>query len=354
MNDILANIVNAFSTPPRGIIGGFVDGCFNADSVESGVGWMFDARGYIAPTRSNTDDYAHEDFDSLTGWALGNSGTASAAIVNPNYPDPAIGNAVRLATGAALSSTALVQRDFGSIPASYGLYIMPNLGGTTAEDALIVQVQNSQQKNLQLRLYASRFEVFQDGAWRLLIAHGGAYWTEWWAEVEDQGNGTHKVSLYAGTEYIGSRTGVLPSGPVNNDGLVVIQQNSGASANRTSQVAALYIGRTQLPDGMRVVFRNKAVAAGNTATVLLLVEDVCNWLIPGTDVVASVSSDDGGSWQTVSLAKSGVFSKGGIDSTKDIEILCGQISYTANQIKLAIECTNGKFVAVKGAGVRVE
>lgn len=323
----------------------------NLDPALSSGYYVDVPRDCVHPTRSQSASVADYPFDNLTGWTNFSGGTASAGIIGDPTPDPAIGNVVDLQTGATLGSTAGIQKTAASIPASFGALIIDELTavGTNPADALQVFIQNCQSTNLMLRLYQSAVEVFQDGAWRLLFAHGGAYWTEWWIEAAKQVSGAHTVSLYAGTACVGARNGYLPGGPSGNDNLVLIQQPS-VTASRHSKVAILQIGATQLPDAMTLTSEAvEAIKEPKKASVRLTVENVSENLAPNRNLIVRVSKDNGLTWMQVPLFDNGLYGPGVIDPAKQVRIISGKTRLVGSgrQMRWRVETATGSFLPLR-------
>jgi hypothetical protein len=307
------------------------------------------------PARSFATAFLGEEFDSLGSWAPVCSGSGSAVVVNPFDTDPMIGNVVQLDTGNVAGSAASVQKHAGSIAASFGVMMLVRLNqvGADPAEAFIFQVQNAANKNLQLRLRDNSVEIFQDGAWRLLGQHGGNYVTEWWLEAQQQIDGAYRVSLYGGTEFFATRTGFLPDGPAANSNLVVLQQASGPNNFRRSQVAALQIGTTQLPDNMRMVSRLiQSLPQAKTAEIMVLDEDVSRGIVPNGNFIVSLSPDEGQTWAQVVLEDQGVCGVGEIDNTKPLRMFTGGVAFAAmTRLRYKIESSGGFYHAVHRVSV---
>jgi hypothetical protein len=315
-------------------------------------GFYVDApRDCVHQTRSQSVSVADYPFDSLTGWTNICGGTSSISIVASGNPDPAIGNVLDFVTGGTIGSTAGVQKISATIPESFGaLVILELTAAATASDALHIYFQNSQGANVMLRFYNSAVEVFQDGAWRLLFAHGGAYYTEWWIEAAKQANGSYTVSVYAGTTCVGARNGYLPGGPSGNNNLVLIQQHSDGTSGRHSKIALVQIGATQLPDAMTLVSEAvEAITEPAKGRIRLLVENVSENLAPNLNLIARLSKDDGATWMQVPLFDRGLFGPGVIDPAKEVRILIGKTKLVGagQDMRWRIEVTPGSFLPVR-------
>lgn len=360
-NAVLACLLSA-SESRAGLVDGVIDPLAALDGLDqaASTGWYHDApRKNIHPTRSLSMSVAYWPFNDLTGWTNISGNGSSATISNPGSADPAIGNVLDLQTNANLGAVAGVQRAQSAIPASFGYMVIVNLAavGSNPTDALHINIQNSENVVLSVRYYDGHVDVFQDGAWRLLMAHGGAYDTEWWVELIKESDGTHTVLLLAGTAVVGERRGYMPGGAPGNTNLVWFQQFSGATANRRSKIAILQIGASQLPDSMTLIGKSWPASLSPTrGHFLALVENISEDLAANQNLVASLSNDDGQTWEEVALVNRGHHGAGVIDPPKSVRILTGSAGFCpggqAMRWKIATEA--GSFLPIRGIGMTWE
>jgi PKD repeat protein len=346
-----AAISDAFTSSP-----GTVD-------LTGSVNEIYDApRTAWVPNRITSTSVTDEQFDSMGVWISNGNGTSSTSIVADPDPDVNIGRVLRLTTGAAAGSVAGRQKALPGVPASFGVMVIIKLNavGSDVADSLLIQQQTGapQNANLQMRFGDQRMELFYDGAWHPIIAHGGAYYTEWWVQCNWHGAGTlYDLEVYAGTEFVGAVSNVaLPAGPPANAGLMVIQQFSGATAYRESRVAVAQVGADVRPSNLILVSRTFAVPSTPTrGKLVILDEDVSNALVPNTDLVASISRDNGATWTALTLANTGIYGPGEIDPSKNINILAGEAAFAGppgTALRYRVQSSGGKYHALQG--VRLE
>lgn len=353
-----ANLLRALRAGSLKIGGGLDcrgDAFFDTTGVNAGasINESHDSRGAYEPTRSGSATAYSDLCDSLATWTTITVGTGAAAVVADPEPDPAVGNVFDFTTGATLASIGGAQKDVGSIPASYGFQFLVKLNavGANSADALEIALGNINTYNTILRLYNGAFEVFQDGAYRLLFAHGGNFWTEWWVEVTQLAGASHRVDLYAGTQLVGSRTGNLPAGAT--DGLLVFQQKSGVTINRESRIAVINIGSSQLADNMTLV--GAVYPARFSPTIVravFLIEDTSVALNTNVNLTAQLSQNGGVAWENVTLQKVDLFSLGVVDSAKNIWILIVEHKFAnigAQEITWKLTSSGNWWFAVTGA-----
>jgi PKD repeat protein len=346
-----AAISDAFTSSP-----GTVD-------LTGSVNEIYDApRTAWVPNRTTSTSVTDEPFDTMGAWISNGNGTSSTSIVADPDPDVNIGRVLRLTTGASAGSVAGRQKVLPGVPGSFGVMVIIKLnavGGTVA-DSLLIQQQTGapHNANLQMRFGDQRMELFYDGAWHQIIAHGGAYYTEWWVQCNWRGAGTlYELEVYAGTEFVGAASSVaLPAGPPANAGLMVIQQFSGATAYRESRVAVAQVGADVRPSNLTLLSRTFAVPSTPTrGKLVILDEDISNALVPNTDLVASISRDDGATWTPLTLANTGIYGPGEIDPSKNINILAGEALFAGapgTSLRYRVQSSGGKYHALQG--VRLE
>lgn len=340
-------------------IGGGVD-CrgdvfFYTTGVNAGssINEAHDVRGAYTPTRSGSASVYADLCGSLSSWTSIAIGTGGAAIVADTEPDPAVGDVFAFTSGATISGIGGAQKDIGSVPASFGFQFLVKLDavGTNSTDSLEIALGNVNGYNTIMRLYDGAFTVFQDGAYRLLYAHGGNYWTEWWVEVTQISGASHRVDLYAGTQLVGSRTGDLPGSAT--DGLLALQQKSAATTNRESRIAVINIGSSQLADNMTLRSVTYPTRFSPTiARAIFLIEDTSVALDVNVNLTAQVSQNGGVAWENVTLQKVDLFSLGVVDSSKNIWILIAEHEFTnigASELTWKLTSTGNWWFAVTGA-----
>lgn len=337
----------------------FRDGFDTQNKIAGGNGYYWDSRQLVEPIRAKGQTHFAKNFSDMNGIAVHVDGSAAMGIINPQSGDPALASALQLATGANPGSDCRAQWTVNGIGPNFGVLLIPRLNAVDAGNPLCLEVQAANLKMLRVEFAPGSVRVFQDGAWQPLATHGGDYWTEWWIEVGDIGNGQHCVELWAGTELIELRTGVLPTG--NVAGLVTLQQKNASAANRVSQVAALHIGLTQTPGDL--VLQGAAWQASVPADIITLefdVEDICNGVVLNEDFQAEVTIGTSGVWRPVTLADMGVTRKGKVDKTKDVRKFVGQYDWkTATGISIEagwpiayrVKSFNGKMYALASAGI---
>jgi hypothetical protein len=314
------------------------------------------------PDRPLSASLLDEPFDSLDVWASNSSGTGSSAIVADPDPDANIGRVLRLETGPAAGSVAGRQKVLSAVPSTFGVMVILELNavGANPDDALVIQLQTSEPHaaKVQMRFGDGRMELFYDGAWHTIMAHGGAYYTEWWVQCNYRGSGTlYDLEVFAGTEFVGKAAGVnLPAGPADNAGLMVMQQFSGANANRESRIAVAQVGADVRPSNLTLLSRAYPVLTSPArGRLVILDEDISNALVPNTDLVASISRDNGDTWTPLTLTNSGVYGPGEIDPTKPINILSGEAAFggpPGTALKYKVQSSGGRYHALQG--IRME
>lgn len=340
-------------------IGGGVD-CrgdvfFDTTGVNAGtsINEAHDVRGAYTPTRSGSSSVCADLCGSLASWTTIVVGTGGAAVVVDPENDPAVGDVFSFTSGGTLSSIGGAQKDIGSVPASFGFQFLVKLNavGTNPSDALEVAIGNVNGYNTIMRLYDGAFTVFQDGAYRTLTAHGGNYWTEWWVEVTQISEASHRIDLYAGTQRIGSRTGNMPGSAT--DGLLVFMQRSGVTANRESRVSVINVGSSQLADNLTLVSAIYPARFSPTMVrAVFLIEDTSVALDANTNLTVRFSQNGGVAWENATLQKVDLFSLGVVDSSKNIWILIAEHEFTnigASELTWKLTSTGNWWFAVTGA-----
>ena len=308
----------------------------------------------VTQSRSQGATYLSAPFDSLSDWAVSVGGTASAVIYTPTHIDPAVGNSLKLSSGSQQQSLCMVTKTLANLPSSFGvmMHIAMDTIGTQFPDCAVFVANNTVNgKNLELLLIEGAILCHQDGTYKLLSSHSPTYFCENWFEVKDNGNGTHTVSIYQGTQLVNAVTGVMPNG--TNPGMVMLQQNSGASPNRSYSVAQLNIGVTQLADNMTLkgaAFQTKFNATA--AHFRLLVEDVSLSLVNGTDLLAKLTI--GGVVYPLTLVESASPYLGVIDYTKPVRAFSATVPLSIPQgtaVSWTVDILNAKLSAVHNVGV---
>lgn len=343
---------------------GFLDAYQDSNGIDAGASanQSYDSdRTAFTPTRSQANTFYNDDFDTLTPWTDISSGTGGAAIVAyTGDPDPAIGsNGVELTTGATIGGVGAIEQDIGTIPdGQFGIMYIATLEvvGTAGSDALEIKLENDANKMLHIRHRDNAMEIYVDGAWQLIFALGGNYSTEWWVNAYNVGGGDHKIDVYAGAENVGTYTGALPAGTV--DGRFTFKQNSGSANNRISQIWITQVGVTQVPDNLALVsIAKEAGVEPSKCRLSILLEDVSNIVDINTNFTASVSKDDGSTFEVITLVDQGVMELGEIDITKNVYL------YTANHVFVAtgdktmrykINVTANQFIAIQGVDYQWE
>ena len=296
-------------------------------------------RNAIYPTRSVATSVGQDACTSTSGWTTFNTGTASVTAAtdadNPVVPND---NVFYMNTGATVSSVAGIQKNFGTIPdAAFSIGVHIYVGSRVVGDSFEFQVISASGYTLRCRVYTGSFEVFQDGAWQQLATYGGGnLYTEFWVNCTQQSGSTYKVDLYAGTEFLGTRTGALAGS--GTAGLVVLQLNSGSNANQGSRVCYVDIGERQTADNMTLTsVAMKDVSTSPTkARFVALVENTSNGLDLNNNVNVQISQNDGVSWEDVTLTDYGVYrygdgsnnGGGAVDNYKSIKIVAGELTFT--------------------------
>ncbi len=324
--------------PKHKLINGVVDAFMDQSGVDltNSVNHLYDTpRSGFAPTRSQAETIVVDNFDTLTGWTKSCTGSGSAAIFyNTDPVDPALnGNALKLATGGTLGSVARVQKDIGSVPASFSIGFQSRMSVNlmAGSDAFHVDLQNVNNKELKIRQRYNAFEIFQDGAWQLCITHPRHnLFMEAWVEAIDQGDGTHRVQVLLGTQIIFDRIGYLP-GSTGINGLLVIYQESGANNNRVTDLSYVHIGPSQKADNLTLT-SNPVTAefVPTAANLLLLIEDVSVSVDINNNVIGEVSNDNGATWEAVTMARKGTFCPGEIDPPKNTDIFTGTLTFAVS------------------------
>lgn len=313
------------------VINGIGDGYQDQTGVNTGSSThlFYDSTNKLyEPTRSGSQSTYADDCSSFTGWSLINITGATPIITNDPNRDPTPGNLFDFLTNATIGAIAGCQKDVGTIPANYGLQFIVELNtvGTNALDALTVEVGNISAFNLQIQLLDNSFSIFQDGSFRQIIAHGGNFFTEWWVQVTQVSGASHQVDVYAGTQLIGSRTGNLPGGAT--DGLVVIQQKSGATNNRESRISIINIGTSQLADNITLISNAAtALTSPTKGRIVVILEDTSVAFSINSNFNASLSQN-GVSYEATTLTNAGIFSLGIVDNTKNVYMLVSEHVFT--------------------------
>lgn len=350
---------------------------FNAAScydAANSVNVYPDPRGLMCPLRAQATTYMQEPFDSLgiapNNWTPNTPGspyTNTQSIVGVGNQDPAVsGNALQLATGSYLGSTAFVQKTGITLPAKFGLMFMikiPAVGSDPA-DFFEFKLQKSitNQKSITVRYNGNGFYVQMDTggglAWQLLTSCANLTgWMEGYLEVNEV-NGQDVISIYLGTENKGTLTGTFPDHVYQHSGLTYLGLCSGANAYRSALVAQLNIGVTQLPNDMdlRLPGYTLQYQAGGVKFELL-VEDVCNSIdLSNTDLAKrdlQLEISTGGPFNPFPLTYEEDYCNGVIDSTKKVRRYTAQAStglpWAQNTvITPKIKTRNGKYIAPAG------
>lgn len=313
------------------------------------------ARTGYGPGRTGASTCLADHFDNLSGWANSSSG-GTVSIATVVEADTMIsGNVMSFDTGGALGSVSRVQRTISGIPASFGVGTILKLVqvGAAGADALRFEITNQDNSCLSLRFRDGSMEFFQDGAWREAMAHGGNYWTEWWADAESLGDGRHEVRIYAGTELVYTRSGTLPGGA--KAGQCVIWQASGSANYRKSMVTSLDIGSRQASPGMMLSSASWPIAFAPAAgKIAVLVEDVSASLDPNVSLLAHASRDAGQTWTQVPLVLCDDFSSGEVDPTKPVKMLIGDFSFasaTGANLRWKLDVSAGHWPFIQGVAL---
>lgn len=314
----------------KGVYTGFVT---STDGLESGQSSnaLYDTVNKVqSPDRVNQSSVYGTSFSSLSGWTVSGNVTS----ITTGLPAP-LANAADFVTGATIGTAAQIQQNVGSVPASFGISFVSNnvaIGNNTA-DAINIQVGNTDGYSLEIRINDNSIAIFIDGAFTQIFAASlGNFPTEMWLQADQNSGNNYTVSLYLGTQYIASLTGTLPSGGTN--GLVTAYLIDGATASRQAYLYFLNIGSSALPANMTLV---GSLMQENTtpslATVMALVEDDAESIVPGTTLFVDVTCN-GSTYTNVSdLADVGIVSQGLVDNTKNVSAYAGSVALSG--------CTTG-------------
>lgn len=315
-------------------------------------------RTSMVPTRSQANTFYNDDFDNLTAWTDISSGTGAANIVAyTGDPDPAIGsNGVELTSGATIGGIGAIEQDIGTIPnGKFGIMYIATLEqvGSAGSDSLEITLETDGNQMLQIRHRDNAIEVWADGAWQLIFALGGNFSTEWWVNAFDLGTGDHKIDVYAGTENVGTYTGVLPAGTL--DGRLTFKQNSGSANNRISQVWITQVGVTQLADNLSLLSVAKEATLEPTRCRLsIYVEDISNVVDPNTNFLAYVSLDDGTTLEAVTLKNQGSMET---FENKPIYLFTASHIFTTSgdqTMRYKISLTGNQYISIQGVDMQWE
>jgi hypothetical protein len=316
------------------------------------TGVILDARGLVTQSRDNGGTYLVDDCSDLNVWTLHTGGTASIVqqtMGEEGTDNPAGSTVFNLATGSTEGSYCALNRTIAAIPASYGVFLLLAASASTyPNDALQLTIQTTvDTRILNLLLYSGQISVGDDSDnFHSLSTHCPAYACENWIENKDNGDGTNTVSLWQGTEFVGSQTIVMPT--QSNPGMVYLQQQSGITPNQQSQVQGLNIGATQLPDAgllqgipYTVPFNAQAV------NFAFKIEDVSDSIILGIDFTAAVIHN--GTEIALTLSDHGTDGMGVVDFTKPVRVFKSSLTASvAQNDTLAYKChlLDGKLMAV--------
>jgi hypothetical protein len=168
------------------------------------------------------------------------------------------------------------------------------------------------------------------------------------------------VSLFLGTQLVGTVNGALQTGPSGNNNLLSILQLSGATAGRQSRVGEISVGATQLPDRMVVCSQMVTMPSSPSAGhVWLLAENTSANLAENTNLKAYIAkeTDPSSNWTQITLSNEGVFGGGILDPWKDMIALKGSASFASGSgtsLRMCVETPSGVFLPIKAMGLRVD
>lgn len=320
--------------------------------------WMEGGRSTCSPSRSQGGNNLAYQFNSLAGWSLVQTGSASAhlAVAGDGFPT-LIGKALALSTNGTQGSVAGAQTTLPTVANSFSFATILYAPSTDPADALHYMVQNTNGLVLWVRFYNGVAEVWADGAWHNIGSIGfgasGPQLAEAWVECHDNGNGTRTVKLYGGCQLYGQYTGTSFPGsqlPANN--MCTVLQQSGANPNRMGMALTYFVGPTQLPDDM--TYCTPVFATGASPTnghAVLLFEDVSRDLVLGCNIHVFMTKENIGSWIEVPMIDAGVVGKGQIDATADVRRAVGDVVFPAGSgtgIRACVASNSGAFPVLKG------
>lgn len=273
-----------------------------------------DGRSYICPGRPDGTTYWGDYTWTLANYQQIVTGTGVVSAQNiPNPSDPALdGNNLVLNTGAQSQSVAGVRRWIsGSLPANYGVMLMPNVAnvGSDPLNALNVVVQDGSGRSMVLRFYDNNVDLLtNERGFTSLLAHcpPGQLW-EIWIENALNSNGTSTITPWAGTEKIGGIMGTLPLnfGGTPNSTLTFTQQCKAGFNNRESHVKQVQVGISQTPGSMIAVSKPMQFPSFSPARgkIIIHVEDVSVSVNPNGNFRAYVAKETavGSYWVQVTL-----------------------------------------------------
>lgn len=313
--DIVAFKSMAASTLPKiNLIDGFVDKFMDQSFVDTALtlNETYVSAGYYESLRPYKDTVDDEQFDNLTAWTDGDIGTGTTTIVLTGSSDPAIGtNAARFNTGASTGSgnRAIQVQDYGvgTIPANFGMTTIfcPVAQGNGGGNHFQVQADNG--------VYIFAFRFHSGGIFYLdssatevfLFDHGTeGVWTEYWMECNSS---TKRIRLFAGTVLLADVIAptLLAS---TNSGRVQLRQHGDGVANRITDVGMFQIGSSALPATLTLI--SKAYECDfvpRRADVVILLDDISQYTVLNNTFVASLSIDDGATWQNFTLEQRSVY-----------------------------------------------
>lgn len=323
--------------------------------------WMEGGRSTCSPTRSQGSNNLAYHFNTLAGWTLVQTGSASAhlAVSGDGFPT-LVGKALVLATNGALGSVAGINTTLPTVANSFSFATLVYAPNVDPADALHYMVQNTNGLVLWVRFYNGVAEVWADAAWHNIGAIGfglaGPQIAEAWVECHDNGNGTRTVSLYGGCQLYGQYTGTsFPQSQLAANNMCATLQQSGAHTNRMGMLLTYFIGPTQLPDNM--TYCTPVVATGASPTnghAALLFEDVSRDIVLGTNLHVFLTKQNTGTWIEVPMIDAGVVGKGEIDVTADVRRVVGDVCFPAGSgaaMRAYVSSNSGAFPVLQGLTV---
>lgn len=276
-----------------------------------------------------------------------------------NETDAAVGKyTLKLDTGAIVGSKAGVRKSNMAVPNTFGVLIIPDVEGLVdgKDDPLELNIKNSENKLLRLNFLHGSLRVFVDNKWVELSNHIKAYprihGPEWWVEAKKVDGDKSNISVYVGTQKKGEVTGALPHANVKTTADVEIFQFSNSLPNRVSRVSIIEIGETQRAQDMTLISKpRQSSSQPSEGCISIAVEDVSVALLPNENLIASLSSNDGVSWNNISLKDYGIFGFGELGTKKGIHLLAGCAEFkeidSGTKVRYQINTSGGDFFVIQ-------
>lgn len=295
-------------------------------------------------------DYTHE-FANTTGWTKGYTGTGDVAITTQDGYD-----VVNLYTGATNGSYVSLSKDFGvfedtfTFSCNFKPGVLGTIGALNNGNYVEFEIGYSTTERLIVRVAYDKVQIYRYGTDPVDIA--GNFLISGWNHISiDQSTDNDTTYAYA-TIKINNREVCYRMFPVDytntgTDGKIMISVNAlSTSANRNCYFKNININAGNTVVDSEIITGNVDTWTDSDVASVAIAVTPIDAITINTDLIVSISRDDGSTWTDVTLVDSGAsIGDTVIYSAKDVDI-SAQPAGTDMQVKIVTD--NAKDMILHG------